>query len=98
MKTEFLEYMMEHLMLKTQENYKRALRHLEKEGIILDDPSSFKAWILEEKGKGTLDRTINVYIKAYNFYLKFLGYTPPEEGLHLEVNTYESFARRTFSC
>ena len=76
MKTEFLEYMMEHLMLKTQENYKRALRHLEKEGIILDDPSSFKEWILEEKGKGTLDRTINVYIKAYNFYLKYLGYTP----------------------
>ena len=77
MKIEFYEYMMERLMLKTQENYKRSLQHLdEKDGVNLDDPASFRAWLLGEKGKGTLDRTLNVYIKAYNFYLKFLGYTP----------------------
>jgi integrase len=69
----FEEYMMEHLMLKTQENYGRSLRYLEKEGVDLDNPETFREWVLAKRSKGTLDRTINIYIRAYNLYLKFLG-------------------------
>ncbi len=72
MKQEFFDYMEEHYEHKTIGNYLRALRHLEKESISLDDRESFRTWILSMRSKGALERTLNAYIKPYNAYLSFL--------------------------
>ena len=72
MKSEFLDYIQEKYALKTQVNYLRSLRHLEAQGIILEDKDSFRSWAIAQRNKGTRDRTINVYLKSYNAYLDFL--------------------------
>ena len=72
MKSEFLDYIQEKYALKTQVNYLRSLRHLEAQGIILEDKDSFRSWAISQRNKGTRDRTINVYLKSYNAYLDFL--------------------------
>ena len=67
-----MEYMQEKYAIKTQVNYLRSLRHLEAQGIILEDKESFRSWAIGKRNKGTRDRTINVYLKAYNSYLDYL--------------------------
>ena len=58
---------------KTIENTLRSLRYLAKNGVNLDQAESFKKWVREMRKKGTLDRTINTYIKAYNRILVYKG-------------------------
>lgn len=58
---------------KTMSDYLRALRHLEREEVNLDDKESFREWVLKQRSKGTLERTLNAYIKPYNSYIAFLG-------------------------
>ena len=53
-------------------NYLRALRHLEREEINPDDKESLREWVLKQRSKGTLERTLNAYIKPYNSYIAFL--------------------------
>ena len=59
----------------TKSDTLRHLRHLIKDGVELDNRDSFKLWIRERRRRGTLDKTLNVYIKAYNRYLGFKGET-----------------------
>ena len=73
MNPEFFDWLQERYKHKTISNYQRALRHLEKEGINLDDKSSFREWIQKQRSKGTFERTLNAYIKPYNSYIAFLG-------------------------
>jgi|GEM_PF-943473 len=54
-------------------NTMRSLRHLIKEGADLNNRESFKNWILKIKTKGVMDKTLNIYIKAYNRYLEWRG-------------------------
>ena len=56
---------------KTIQNTLRSLRYLAKNGVNLEQTESFKKWIREMRKKGTLDRTINTYIKAYNRLLVY---------------------------
>ena len=72
MNEDFLEYMQEKYAAKTQMNYLRSLRHLEAEGINLESKESFRSWVITQRNKGMKDRTVNVYLKAYNVYLDFL--------------------------
>ncbi len=67
--------MYEHFKPKTIENTLRSLRHLENADVDLEKRDSFRRWIIDEKKKGTLDRTLNTYIKSYNRYLMFLHET-----------------------
>ncbi len=69
--TEFEDFAYENYKARTIQNTLRSLRHLSMVGVDLDSRDSFRQWIVEMKRKGTLDRTINVYIKCYNRYLKF---------------------------
>ena len=73
MNPEFYDWLQERYKHKTISNYLRALRHLEREGVNLDSKDSFREWILRERSKGTLERTLNAYIKPYNSYITFLG-------------------------
>jgi len=54
-------------------NTMRSLRHLINEGVDLNNRESFKNWILKMKRKGVMDKTLNIYIKAYNRYLEWRG-------------------------
>ena len=54
-------------------NTMRSLRHLINEGVDLNNRESFKNWILKMKRKGVMDKTLNIYIKAYNRYLEWKG-------------------------
>ena len=69
---EFIEYLQEKYAAKTQSNYLRSLRHLEAHGVTLEDKESFRSWTISQRNRGTRDRTVNVYLKAYNVYLDFL--------------------------
>ncbi len=73
MNPDFYDWLQERYKHKTISNYLRALRHLEREGVNLDSKDSFREWILKERNKGTLERTLNAYIKPYNSYISFLG-------------------------
>ena len=72
MNNDFIDYMQEKYAAKTQMNYLRSLRHLEAEGINLELKESFRSWVISQRNKGMRDRTVNVYLKAYNAYLDFL--------------------------
>jgi len=54
-------------------NTMRSLRHLIKEGVDLNNRESFKSWILKMKSEGVMDKTLNIYLKAYNRYLEWKG-------------------------
>ena len=71
MNPEFEDWMWETFKPKTVQNTLRALRHLEKNGVSMDAPETFRAWIREMKKKGVLDRTLNTYIKPYNRFLTY---------------------------
>jgi len=71
MNSDFVEYLEEKYALKTQSNYTRSIKFLEKQGIDLDKRDSFKSWLIKEKNKGMKNITINMYMKAYNVYLDF---------------------------
>jgi len=51
----------------------RSLKHLIMEGVDLNNIESFKNWILKIKRKGLMDKTLNIYLKAYNRYLEWKG-------------------------
>ena len=68
--SEFIEYLQEKYAAKTQSNYLRSLRHLEAHGVTLEDKESFRSWTISQRNRGTRDRTVNVYLKAYNVYLE----------------------------
>ena len=72
LKPEFMEYIQEKYAIKTQVNYLRSLRHLEAQGIVLEDKELFRSWAISQRNRGMRDRTLNVYLKAYNAYLDFL--------------------------
>ncbi|MEM0135370.1 MAG: hypothetical protein QXU18_09145 [Thermoplasmatales archaeon] len=71
MNAEFEDWMYENFKPKTIQNTLRSLRHLVARSVDLDERRTFRKWMIEEKKKGTLDRTLNTYIKAYNRYLTF---------------------------
>ena len=82
---------------------KRHLRHMIAEGVDLDERDSFRTWIQERRRQGVLDRTLNVYIKAYNRYLKYHGETGfkkyrEQEGLVPRRATMEDYEKLIAAC
>ncbi len=73
MDPKFIEYMEEKYAIKTQINYLRSLRHLEANGVVLDDKESFKNWMRGQRSKGMKNLTIDIYLKGYNTYMDFKG-------------------------
>ncbi|MEM0136084.1 MAG: hypothetical protein QXU18_12820 [Thermoplasmatales archaeon] len=67
----FEDFAYENYKARKIQNSLKALRHLSKARVDLDSRDSFRQWIVDMKRKGTLDRTVNVYIKCYKRYLKF---------------------------
>ncbi len=73
MKDKFLEYLEDNYAIKTQSNYIRSIKFLEGHGVNIDNRDSFREWTRKQKAKTMKNRTINMYLKAYNCYLDFLG-------------------------
>ena len=57
-------------------NTRRALRHLENEGVDLWDRHSFQAWVAQKNRKKVHHSTLNDYIKPYNRILKYQSQWP----------------------
>ena len=70
---EFEDWLYENFKPKTIQNTLRSLRYLDRNGVDLNQMESFRKWVRESRKKGTLDRTLNTYIKAYNRILTYRG-------------------------
>ena len=67
----FIRWFEERYSAKSQENYFRSLRRLARQGVDLSSRDSFREWVHTQRRKGLLDRTLNVYIKAFNTVLRY---------------------------
>ncbi len=87
----------------TIDTTERHLRHLQVQGVDLDERDSFRNWVQEKRRQGTLDKTLNVYIKAYNRYLKHQGKTEikkykEQEGLMPRRATIDDYEKLMKAC
>ena len=67
----FIRWFEETYSAKSQENYFRSLRRLSRQGVNLTSRDSFREWVHTQRKQGLLDRTLNVYIKAFNAVLRY---------------------------
>ena len=67
----FEDWLYDNFKPKTIQNTLRSLRYLDRQGVDLNQMESFRKWVRESRKKGTLDRTLNTYIKAYNRILTY---------------------------
>lgn len=93
----FEDWLYENFKHKTVENSLRAFRYLEKNGVKLEDRNSFRDWMRNSRRKGTLDRTLNDYIKVYNRLLAYLNepkikFYKEQHSLNRPVATHDDYA------
>lgn len=87
----------------TIDTTRRHLKHAVAEGVDLDNRDSFRTWVQARRRQGALDKTLNVYIKAFNRYLKYQGKTEikkyrEQEGLVPRRATMEDYEKLIAAC